>query len=416
MKLYNFKFKKSQGRINGKPFGEAEFTLDGVPVKGQCINSDDSFYIRLGDDVGLKIIKNNEARYGTLQKSFENISYFKDKKINIFPEVIDHNIDGDHLLMKVNHLKEENSRTKDIHPSFLSCPHPVPSWIPDNDHAFVKKELQAPLSLLNKLNNTFIKEKIIPEDEWCKEGNIIGDKIVDFHRFKADKSRYEIPTEASKEDCQKIYDNAVKRYLSKGDNKWKGKIYQGHTFNNGFSFKGYSSDGINFDSYRKLNFYYMNKAKGKKVLDLGCNEGFFSTQASLAGAESVTGVDLYDHDIDLASEIRDEITGLKNIEYIKADAVDFIKNDTNKYNLTFLSSVLHQIYPHTKGAENFIADIARRTEYLCFESTANHKLMNISLKEMRKFFHKFFHGVRFLFAYDAYSTGYRVIFMCWSPK
>ena len=160
----------------------------------------------------------------------------------------------------------------------------------------------------------------------------------------------------------------------------------------------------------------MNKAKGKKVLDLGCNEGFFSTQASLAGAKSVTAVDLYDHDIELASEIRDEITGLKNIEYIQGDAVDFVKNDTGKYHLTFLSSVLHQIYPHTKGAEDFIANIARRTEYLCFESTANHKLMNISLKQMKEFFSKFFHRVRFLFAYDAYSTGYRVIFMCWNPR
>jgi len=208
----------------------------------------------------------------------------------------------------------------------------------------------------------------------------------------------------------------VGRYLARGDNKWKGKIYQGHTFSNGHVFKGYKSDGINFDSYRKLNFYYLNKARGKKVLDLGCNEGFFSTQASLAGAESVTSIDLCKEDIQLASEIRDEITGLRNIEYIEGDVVDFVKNDTNKYNLTFLSSVLHQIYPNTKGAEEFIGNIARRTEYLCFESTADHKLMNIPLKQIKEFFLKFFHGVRFLFAYDAYSSGYRIIFMCWSPR
>ena len=152
------------------------------------------------------------------------------------------------------------------------------------------------------------------------------------------------------------------------------------------------------------------------MLDLGCNEGFFSTQASLAGAESVTSIDSCKEDILLASEIRDEITGLKNINYIEGDAVDFVKNDTNRYNLTFLSSVLHQIYPNAKGAEEFIGNIARKTEYLCFESTANHKLMNISLKQMKEFFDKFFHGVRFLFAYDAYSTGYRVIFMCWNPR
>jgi len=370
----------------------------------QSLKGDDCVYVNLGDGTGIKIIKDNRPKYHSLTETDKNLSYFKSKGFSFFPEIINHNIDSDKLLMKVEHLNDDE------------LPHWMPSWIPQEDHEFIKEELQAPLYLLNKLNNAFLEENITPEDEWCKKGNIIGDKIADFHRFKVDQNRYHIPTQTSKEDCEKIYSNAVKRYLSKGDNKWKGKIYQGHTFSNGFSFKGYSSDGKNFDSYRKLNFYYMNKAKGNKVLDLGCNEGFFSTQASLAGAESVTGVDLYDHDIELASEIRDEITGLKNIEYIQADAVDFIKNDTNKYNLTFLSSVLHQIYPHTKGAEDFIGNIAKKTEYLCFESTANHKLMNIRLKEIRKFFWQFFHGVRFLFAYDAYSTGYRVIFICWDPK
>ena len=404
MKLYNFNFKKKPGRTHGKHHGDVEFMLDEKPFKGHCVNSDDSFYAKLEDGVGLKMIKDNVSRYGTLEEASDNINYFKGKKLSIFPEVIDHNIDGNHLLMKVQHLNDEE------------LPNPMPSWMPEGDHSFAKKELQAPLSLLNKLNNTFIKEKITPEDEWCKEGNIIGDKIIDFHRFKVDKNRYEIPTEATPEDCQKIFDNAVGRYLARGDNKWKGKIYQGHTFSNGHVFEGYKSDGINFDSYRKLNFYYLNKARGKKVLDIGCNEGFFSTQASLAGAESVTSVDLCKEDILLASEIRDEITGLKNINYIESDAVDFVENDTNKYYLTFLSSVLHQIYPNTKGAEKFIGNIARRTEYLCFESTANHKLMDISLKQMAEFFGKFFHGVRFLFAYDAYSSGYRVIFMCWSPR
>jgi|TARA_R110000824_G_scaffold47251_1_gene134762 2-polyprenyl-3-methyl-5-hydroxy-6-metoxy-1,4-benzoquinol methylase len=404
MKISNFTYKEKEGRTHGKHHGEAKFVMDETPFEGECVNSDDSHYVKLEDNVGLKIIKNNEARYGTLEEASENLDYFKTKKINIFPEIIEHNIDADKLLMKVKHLED-----KDL-------PHRMPSWIPKEDHEFVKRELQAPLDLLNKLNNVFIDEKITPEDEWCKKGNIIGDKIIDFHRFKIDNNRYEIPTEANPEDCQKIFNNAVGRYLARGDNKWKGKIYQGHTFSNGHVFKGYKSDGINFDSYRKLNFYYLNKARGKKVLDLGCNEGFFSTQASLAGAESVTSIDSCKEDILLASEIRDEITGLKNIDYIEGDAVDFVKNDTNKYNLTFLSSVLHQIYPNAKGAEEFIGNIARRTEYLCFESTANHKLMNISLEQIREFFANFFHGVRFLFAYDAYSSGYRVIFMCWNPK
>jgi len=395
MKISNLTFKKT-----GKNKGEIRFTLNGKEVSGPGLNCDDAYYIKMQDGTGLKIIKDNENRYGALSETSKNLDYFKSKSFDIFPEIIDHNIDSNNIVMKVQHLDKSDD----------SCP--LPSWLPESDHKFLKKELPTSLELLNKFNNTIIKENLLPEDEWCKDTNIIGDKIVDFHRFKVDKNRYKIPTQASKEDCQKIYDNAVKRYLSKGDNKWKGKIYQGHTFNNGFSFKGYSSDGINFDSYRKLNFYYTNKAKGKKVLDLGCNEGFFSTQASLAGAESVTGIDLYDHDIELASEIRDEITGLKNIEYIRADAVDFIKNDNNKYYLTFLSSVLHQIYPNNKHAEEFMSEVSSKTDYLCIESPFNHPLMNLSLKEMESFLSKFFSLVRLLFAYDAYSSGYRAIFVC----
>ena len=107
---------------------------------------------------------------------------------------------------------------------------------------------------------------------------------------------------------------------------------------------------------------------------------------------------------------------LNNIEYIQADAVDFVKNDKNKYNLTFLSSVLHQIYPNNKGAENFLHDIASKTEYLCLETPLDHKLMDISPKSMYNFLSKFFDLVRILFVYDAYSSGYRAIFVCWRPK
>lgn len=383
---------------------KVRFNLDGQKFKKPCIESNDSLYIELENNTGLKIIKDNKERYGTLEEASDNLKYFKNKDLDIFPKIIEENIDNETLLLKVEHIKKEK---KDFKP---------PTWVPERDHKFIKKKLQAPLPVLDRLNNAFIKEHIFPEDEWCKKGNIVNDKIVDFHRFKINKDRYVIPTEAKPEDCKKIYKNGLKRYAGRGDDKWKGKIYQGHNFSNGVIFKGYSSDEKVFDSYKKLNFCYLNKAKGKKVLDLGCNEGFFSTQASLAGAESVTSIDLCKEDIQLASEIRDEITGLKNIEYIEGDAVDFVKNDKNKYGLTFLSSVLHQIYPNTKGSEEFIQNIADKTDYLCFESTANHKLMNISLQEINEFFLVFFHGVRLLYLYDSYSSGYRVIFSCWEPR
>ena len=79
MKLYNFNLKNSPGRINGKPHGDVEFMLDGVPIKGHCINSDDSFYVKLEDGVGLKMIKDNEKKIKILEKNllnFQEMSIF----------------------------------------------------------------------------------------------------------------------------------------------------------------------------------------------------------------------------------------------------------------------------------------------------------------------------------------------------
>lgn len=370
----------------------------------QFLKGDDCVYVNLGDGTGIKIIEDNTSRYHSLAETDKNLSYFKSKGFSFFPEIFSHNIDSNKLLIKLKHIEDNSSNSL------------FPAWIPLQEKKFLQDNLQAPLELIDYLNNLLIKEKITPEDEWCKKTNIISNKIVDFHRFRFNISRHLIPTEVKKEDCDKLYSTAVKRYLSRGDNKWKGKIYQGHHFSNGSTFEGYSSDGKLFDSYRKLNFYYLNKAKGKKVLDIGCNEGFFSTQAALAGAESVTAIDLCKEDILLAKDIRDEITGFKNIEYLNADAVDFVKNDNNKYHLTLLSSVLHQIYPNNIKAEKFMSEISSKTDYLCIESPFNHPLMHLSLKEMKDFLSKFFTFVRFLFAYDAYSSGYRAIFVCWRPK
>ena len=65
----------------------------------------------------------------------------------------------------------------------------------------------------------------------------------------------------------------------------------------------------------KLNFMSMNKCKGGKVLDIGCNEGFLSTQAALHGAESVYGFDITEQDIALAKDIQNKILKLNNIEF-----------------------------------------------------------------------------------------------------
>ena len=390
------------GSRNWRSFGKASFELNGELVEKTCYETDDSYYTPLDEDNGLKLIKDNPQRYGSLQNSYDSLTFMKERSPKGFSKIKDLYFHENNLFIKVNREKENDLGFS------------VPAWIPPQDIKTFSEYLQASLDSINDINNSIIKNNLLPEDEWCKKTNIINGKLVDYHRFKRFEDRYQIPTTTDVETCEKIYNNALQRYknMNQTNLKWKGKIYQGYKFSNGVIFNGYSSDKKNFDSYRKLGFYYINKAKNKNVLDIGSNQGFFSTQASLHGAKSVTGIELCKEDYLLACEIRDKITKLSNIEYINGDAVKFVESNKKQYGLTFLSSVLHQIYPDMKGSEQFMKNIAQNTAYLCYETPMNHPLMKIPLKQVISNLQRYFRSTRIVYAYDAYSSGYRCIIIC----
>ena len=89
--------------------------------------------------------------------------------------------------------------------------------------------------------------------------------------------------------------------------------------------EGYLSDNDMYDSYRKLPFVPFNKCKGKKVLDIGSNQGFFSFQASIHGASEVLGIELTEQDVLAANDIK-EITGIDNVIFISGDAIEYVMN------------------------------------------------------------------------------------------
>jgi len=82
--------------------------------------------------------------------------------------------------------------------------------------------------------------------------------------------------------------------------------------------------------------------------------------------------------------------------------------------MVILSSVLHQIYPNMVGSEEFLANISKSTKYMAYETPVNHPLMNISLENIHYNLMKYFPHVRLTYVYDAYSSGYRAMFMCWN--
>ena len=162
--------------------------------------------------------------------------------------------------------------------------------------------------------------------------------------------------------------------------------------------------------------------KGRKVLDLGSNQGFFSLQAALAGASEVTGIEITAPDVQAAEEIK-KIMNLNNVNFINTDIIKYIERSRDKYSLIVLNSVLHQIFPNFKHKSNkslcdlFMKKLSRMTEILVLETPLNHKYMKLSPKEVQKKLRRLgFPWVRLLYIYDAYSTGYRANYLCYTKQ
>ena len=82
--------------------------------------------------------------------------------------------------------------------------------------------------------------------------------------------------------------------------------------------------------------------------------------------------------------------------------------------MVILSSVLHQIYTNMIGSKKFLENIRDKSDYMFYETPVNHPLMDISLSQIQSILEETFANVRLQYVYDAYSSGYRAIFICYS--
>jgi hypothetical protein len=287
-------------------------------------------------------------------------------------------------------------------------------WLPKGDIKFANKHLENNLNDLTRCVKEMTKLKLLPEDEWFKAPNLIGGKIVDFHFFTKKDDRYLLPSTKTKEEVGELYNNALARYKSRGDNKFKGKIYQGFKFNNGYDMIGYSSNGADYDSYTKLPFCFMRKGRNKNVLDCGTNEGFFATQAYLHGAKSVTGMDIVPEDIALANDIKNIVGADNSINFVLGDAMKHILTTDEQYEVIIMNSVLHQVYKNMVGSGPILNAISKKTQYFVYETPVNHPLMSIGLSDIYKILLDHFCLVKLLYIYDCYSSGYRANFVCYA--
>lgn len=390
-----------------------ELDYKGQSFSGSGIRGDDALWIPYSNQSGLKIFGEND-KYSSLDKSLATIEAIQQASSYMFPQINSYSrfedaiSNGQMIFIDMENVNPGSSNASQVNLGY----------IPSHDREFVKNSLKSDLSLADKVSKEFKELDLNPEDEWYKSINCINGKIVDFHRFEIKEDRYYFPSNnKTPEDLNNTYMNMIERYKSVLDNsglpKWKGKIYQGMTFDNGYTMQGYKSTQSLHDSFRKLPFVPINKSRGKKVLDLGSNQGFFCFQAALHGATEVTGVELQTQDHEAANDIK-SITGLDNVSFVNGDATKFIEETQDHYGLIVMNSVLHQIYKNFEGSEDFMSNISKKCDYFAFETPLNHPLMNISAQQVEQKLQKYFKNVRLLYVYDAYSSGYRANYVCFS--
>jgi hypothetical protein len=384
---------------------------------------DDAIWIPFKENVGIKVFYENK-RYANIEsslKTIENIYTLQQQRgDSVFPTIHKYGMVKDTISEKelIFIIMENLHNSIDII---------IPQYVPARDRDYIKETLHTDSDIIYRTLRDLEQTELLPEDEWYKcrsnksnAANLINGKIVDFHRFTKMPDRYYFKSNGkSKDELNKIYNLIVKRYQDHAHEnnmklpRWKGTMYQGFKFDNGYNMKGYSSAHGMYDSYVKLLFMPMNKIKGEKVLEIGSNQGFFCFQASIHGASKVTGIDLCKEDVATANDIKNIIC-LDNVNFMVGDAVKYVEEKKEKYGMIILNSVLHQIYPNFKDSEKFMNNISDSTDRLVFETPLNHPLMNIRAKDVEKHLKKYFKYVRLLNIYDAYSSGYRANFICFN--
>ena len=407
------------GKLYCKKDFDFDVLIDGKQYRGVGKCGDDALWLPIKSYFGIKIIHNNN-KYTDLQTTLLNIQTIRNLKSNIFPKI---------YFAQISHDQASNERFLVLglevikNNIFLKVKNKIKlffellKFIPLRDIKFTMSKIFLIPSSSLIIAKEFLKCRLIPEDEWYKPNNFINGKIVDFHRFRIDSSKYLFKSNSlSSSLLDDKYNSIINRYekLFLDDNsvpRWKGSMYQGFIFDNEYSMKGYSSDGFIYDSYRKLSFIPFNKCLNRNVLDLGSNQGFFTLQAAMHGANNAIGVELQYEDYEAAKDIKN-ITKIQEVDFINIDVQEYIFNLNDRFELVIMNSVLHQIYPNFVGSHDFLSMISSKCTYFSFETPLNHPLMSISIKEVFSILNKYYSHVRLVNAYNAYSSGYRANFIC----
>lgn len=385
-------------------------------MRAECVRGDHSLWLSTGDGWGFKIILN------ATEKTVGNLSYLRDCQSDIFPRIAEvtpamlENC-GKERPCVVARMQDVAAKSgsglgfelKRLKRAVTRMARRALPFMPGGDPT-EHPRLWCPVPVAERCAREFERWKLLPEDEWYKPSNLISGKIVDCHNFEFFPERYAFPVgNASMEDLEQLH-----RSSPRAD---RGTLYQGFKFANGCSFPGYSSDGRDFDTYRKLPFLPFEKVKEGRVLDLGSSQGFFSFQAAIHGASEVVAIEQDPASVEFADKLNRLCFDFGQISFIKDDIVSYVFDRyRGKADVVFLLSVLHQIYPKLDGAEPFLEKLAATAKFLAFETPVWHSAMPLGVDDVFRKLKKFFRVVRLLYVYKAYSTGWRAVFICYRPR
>jgi len=113
------------------------------------------------------------------------------------------------------------------------------------------------------------------------------------------------------------------------------------------------------ESKQRLRFLNTEEIKGKTVLDIGCNSGFYCLWAKKNGANRVVGIDIFEKRIKQAQTIA-EIENCE-IEYFMKDIFDI--QDFIPFDIVFCFAVITEI-PNLLDAINILKKVTKYKAYI----------------------------------------------------
>jgi cyclopropane fatty-acyl-phospholipid synthase-like methyltransferase len=109
-------------------------------------------------------------------------------------------------------------------------------------------------------------------------------------------------------------------------------------------------------AWKRIYENFQLEYKGARILDLGCNAGYYSIMAAKEGA-SVIGIEAFDHSIEQANFLKRYYEELWNkeldVQFIHADLSDIDFLDMGKFDCIFALAILYHIgnFKYGKGTK-----------------------------------------------------------------